>query len=118
MRAMGLAVGGATVASELGEIGALQLRGLVINAPGETMPALHRLSQALQDVPGVVKVLVEPPNLTDRGPLEQFGKGTESLRFLVTARLVPAGAERVYRLRAAKGRGSTPNATQPLPGGE
>ncbi len=118
MRAMGLAVGGATVSPERGEVGALHLRGIVINAPGETMAALGRLRNALSEVPGVVNIVIEPPSLTDRGPSNQFGAGTESLRFLATTRLVPAGSELAYRTAPTASASNVAGSEDPLPGAD
>ena len=118
MRAMGLAVGGATVSPERGEVGSLQVRGLVLNAPGETMAALNRLEIALAQVPGVVNVVIEPPSLQDRGPVDQFGAGTRSLRFMLTTRLVPAGSEAAYGAASLTEGRTSVGGEEPLPGGE
>ena len=102
----------------MGEIGSLHVRGLVINAPGKTIMALGRLREALSQVPGVVRVVVEPPSLEDRGPSDQFGVGTESLRFVVTTRLVPAGNELAYRSHVSSRPGNSNIGDEPLPGAD
>lgn len=118
MRAMGLAVGGATISSDRGEVGSLLVRGIVVDAPGETMAALGRLRAALAQVPGVVNIVIEPPSLTDRGPMNQFGAGSRSLRFLVSTRLVPAGSEAAYMTASLSASGSSKSGQEPLPGAE
>ncbi len=118
VRAMGLAVGGAAVSPAQGEIGALHIRGVVVDEPGETAAALARLREALLRVPGVVNVVVELPSLSDHGPAGSFGPGTTGLRFLATTRLVPVGTEASYG-RTSPGDSTDPEAgSEPLPGEE
>ncbi|QDV06855.1 hypothetical protein Poly30_23720 [Planctomycetes bacterium Poly30] len=117
MRAIGLAVGGAAISPALGEVGALHVRGVVIDDPEETTRALHRLRAALGRVPGVVNVQIEPPSLSDLGPIGVFGPGNGSLRFLATARLVPVGQESAYGKALRQGPEQPDGAFEALPGG-
>ncbi|MGK0482099.1 MAG: hypothetical protein ACJAQ3_002078 [Planctomycetota bacterium] len=118
MRALGRAVGGAAVSPEHGEVGALHVRGVVLDDAGYTSAALHRLGLALARVPGVVKVEIEPPGLSDHGPNGLFGPGTKSLRFLATTRLVAVGSEGAYGTAAALAPSSPDGQSEPLPGAE
>ena len=82
------------------------------------MAALDRLKNALGSIPGVVRVVIEPPSLGDRGPSNEFGLGTESLRFLATARLVPIGTKAAYLAAPIGGASTGVGDDEPLPGGE
>lgn len=118
VRGMGSAVGGATVSQGLGEIGALHIRGVVVDEPGVTAATLGHLRAALLRVPGVVNVVIELPNLNDQGPADSFGPGSRGLRFLATTRLVPVGAESSYGLALPVDSVGSQGGPEALPGGE